>query len=149
LKFSYYFNPERTERIDFNFELSSIDDTQDTQTIANYTIGIEEYTDNKIANHISKGGTFHFSIVGVPNEEFEHDINFGRIRYDNKWIFEAVNNKNNSEQDRIGLICSKENNPLGLDITNTSELYDAQLKANTFSQLEQDYEPPEDLFSEK
>jgi hypothetical protein len=137
--FSYYFDEEKKHRLECSFHPSSYTLVQGRNEMM-FTAKIAEILDGEVVRSESKSGVFHFAATAQG-----HDIDFHRIRYapDQKWIFEIKNNKLASENIVIGLISETANkNPLGMDIVQPSDIYDAGLKGNNLAKLEQNYKPP-------
>ncbi|QHW35854.1 hypothetical protein GZH47_33730 (plasmid) [Paenibacillus rhizovicinus] len=141
--FSYYFDTEKTHRLECLFEVLSYNVKNNTKIELIFNMKISEIMNNAVKKSEFKLGTFNFD---APVEgDTKHDIDFLRTRFapHQKWVFEAKNNKNTAESMVIGLISSTANiNPLGLDITQISPIYDAGLKGNNLARLEQSYVPP-------
>jgi hypothetical protein len=143
LIFSYYFDAERTHVLNCGFQVENITTKPDKSIDTTFTAYIEEVENEVIKKKESYTATFTFT---ASTTEDQHDIDFIRTRYasQKKWIFEVRNNKDPNQKVIIGLISDTANkNPLGLDIYYENDKYDAELKANNLSQLEQNYIVPE------
>jgi hypothetical protein len=142
LIFSYYFDADRKHVLNCGFKVDSLTTKPDNSIDVAFTAYIEEVDNGTIKKTESHSGIFNFAAGGAQDQ---HDIDFIRTRYasQKKWIFEIRNNKNPNQKVIIGLISDTANkNPLGLDIYYENDKHDAILKANTLSQLEQNYVPP-------
>lgn len=140
MKYAYFFNQDKSHRIEFSFEVQSYKarDNGDIEMI--FIARVTELIDNESVRTESKTGTFVF-----PAGNTSHDVDLQRIRIaeQNKWVFHVKNNKNASQDVIVGLISKTAvTNPLGEDIYHVTPSYNAELKANNLAMLEQEYQPP-------
>jgi|GEM_PF-2967167 len=140
MKYAYFFNQDKSHRIEFSFEVQSYKarDNGDIEMI--FIARVTELIDNESVRTESKTGTFVF-----PAGNTSHDVDLQRIRIaeQNKWVFHVKNNKDVSQDVIVGLISKTAiTNPLGEDIYHVTPTYNAELKANNLAMLEQEYQPP-------
>ncbi|GAK42091.1 hypothetical protein TCA2_4583 [Paenibacillus sp. TCA20] len=140
MRYSYFFNEEKSHRIDYSFEVQSYRARNNGDIELVFIARVTEFIDNTQARTESKTGTFVF-----PAGNSSHDVDLQRIRIaeQNKWVFHVKNNKNASQDVIVGLISkTAAANPLGEDIYHDTPSYKAELKANNLAVLEQEYQPP-------
>jgi hypothetical protein len=141
--FSYYFNAEKTHRLNCRFEVLQFSEKAAGVIEIMFSAEI-----NEIMNGIRKKKEVNvatFSFPPTPEGQVKHDIDFTRVRYgdDKKWIFTVINNKDNNQKLSVGLISETANkNPLGMDIFHDDDEFDVELKANNLAILEPNYVAP-------
>lgn len=131
--FSYFFDLEKKHLLNCEFQLMN----EDSQSMT-FNLIIEEVLDGTVVKRETGSGRFNFS-------GNNRNINLTRTRYsaENKWIFEAVYDADNSQKYAVGLISQTLNqNPLGMDIKHSTSNYRAVLRGNNLARLEQSYVPP-------
>lgn len=140
MKYSYFFNAEKSHRLEFSFEVQNYKALDNGNTEIVFIARVSEFINNEQARSESKTGTFVFAAGNKG-----HDVDLLRIRISeqDKWVFHVKNNKDASQDVIVGLITkTADANPLGEDIYHTSPIYDAELKGNNLAILEQSYQPP-------
>jgi len=137
---SYYFDTDKKHKLNFGIQIKSfkLSGNNYDMSLVGY---IEEWINNIRVKREEKNGNFQLKLSEVS----KHDLDLIRTRYANekKWIFEIINNKNNTQRLLIGLISGTANkNPIGVDIYNDETQYNLLLKGNNLSQIEDTYKPP-------
>ncbi len=140
MKFTYYFDTEKTHTIEFSFEVQNYQVADNGNVSIIFIARVTERANEQVVRTESKTGSFLFDSKNVG-----HDIDLLRIRLaeQNKWIFHIKNNKDSKQDVIVGLITKTATiNPLGEDISHPTTSYNAELKANNVAMLEQTYQPP-------
>ena len=144
--FSYYFDVEKTHRLNCGMDVESFIVNSTTQNVTlQYNAYIEEIKEGSRLRRESKRGTFTFALTQQTSTLRDYDFDFLRTRVDEdaKWIFEIRNNRNPNQQVLIGLITHSANkNPLGLEMIYKENRFDGDLKANVISRLNDTYKAP-------
>jgi hypothetical protein len=141
--FSYYFDTKKTHLLNCSFDVLQFAEKAEGVIEIMFSAEISEWRNNVRSRQEKKVGTFQFPPLRAGEDK--HDIDFTRVRYgdEKKWIFTVINNKDNTQKIEVGLISSTANkNPLGLDVSHDSEEFNADLKGNNLSILENTYIPP-------
>ncbi|CDQ41777.1 hypothetical protein [Virgibacillus salexigens] len=141
--FSYYYDNEKTHRLNCGFLVISINVNTNGTVETGFNAFIEEVIDGEIVKKETQNRFFNF-----PNNNEtgnNHDIDFLRKRFadENKWLFEIRNNKNTSQNTIIGLISNTAlNNPIGLEILHDSDLYNSEVRASNLSAIDNNQSAP-------
>jgi hypothetical protein len=138
--FSYYFDTEKTHRMEFLLEVLNFTVVNNATNQVTFNAKITEIIDNNVVHSEHKLATFNFDASAKT-----HDVDVHRLRIadENKWIMVVNNNKKPDESITVGLISTRTTtNPLGVDITNESDKYTVDLRANTIGIVESGYIVP-------
>lgn len=140
MRYSYFFNEDKSHRIEFAFEVQSHRAQSNGSVEITFIARVTQFIDNVRERSESKTGIFLFDVNNT-----NHDIDFLRIRIaeQNKWVFQIKNNKDSRQDVIVGLITkATTGNPLGMDVFHDTTSYTAVVKANNLSILEQNYQSP-------
>lgn len=136
MKFSYYYNKERTHAIVCSFDVTRIEEIRSDVYQVRSTISIEEVKDGLVYQRERLPRVFTFNRQSGDSRD---DLDFIRERYgdEDKWVFQVRNRRDSTQTGTVGIITeTARENPLEVQISYDSKLYRANVRANNLSRIE-------------
>ena len=144
--YSYYYNIDKTHRVNFGFKALTTNEETDGTINAQFNVYISEVLNGEVKHEENKNVQFKFDGSKRKDDDvsdYDVDLLRERVAKSQKLIFKVVNNRNSAQNATVGLITpTAEKNPLGCEIIYENEPYKAELKAGNLSRLEAQYTEP-------
>lgn len=141
MRFSYYFDLEKTHVIAFDLKKETLVQLTDGRLALSLDASIEEKVGDNVLKREEKSQTFLFMPDDLDIDRHDLTVSRYRIPEQGKWILEVKNRQNEGEELTIGILSGTKADPVLLEVEHDDD-YRATAQANTLSKIASEYNPP-------
>lgn len=141
MRFSYYFDLEKTHVIAFDLKKDTLVQLTDGRLALSLDASIEEKVGDKVLKREEKSQTFLFLPDDLDIDRHDLTVSRYRIAEQGKWILEVKNRQNEGEVLTIGILSGTKGDPALLEVEH-DDGYRMTAQANTLSRIASEYSAP-------